>query len=356
MASGSVPVERITHDIPALKSRVYDESIRLTEEDPRVVFHQNDILDMDFMDGVPPESLLDIINALLSEKLYKVVQDAQGMGWKARSREEAKRYSTLTPEQEMVYSHIDESGDEGIWIRTIKMRSKLHDSVVSLALKQLESKSLVKTVKSVEHPTRKMYIKSNIRASEKTTGGAFFSLGELDEEFVAMMCTVLRKYICQRSFYKSSTMMRNANKIVSKNPEEVKAARDKGMASKAKNIESMIPMPHGYAGYPGLNEMTAFIMETGLTNDKVTLTAPDVQQLLNLLIFDDKIEKVEGGKETISYRALRNALYDDPDEEMREKSVLTEMPCGRCPVFELCEEGGPVSPSSCVYFHDWLEI
>jgi len=35
---------------------------------------------------------------------------------------------------------------------------------------------------------------------------------------------------------------------------------------------------------------------------------------------------------------------------------LTEVPCGRCPVFELCEEGGPVSPANCVYFDQWLEI
>ena len=43
----------------------------------------------------------------------------------------------------------------------------------------------------------------------------------------------------------------------------------------------------------------------------------------------------------------------DPDESA---TVLSEAPCGRCPVFDLCEEGGPVAPSNCEYFNDWLAI
>jgi DNA-directed RNA polymerase III subunit RPC6 len=82
------------HDITVLKNQVYDESVRLTDEDPKIVFHQNDILDMDFMAGVDIGTLLTVVNKLLNEKLYKVVQDADGMGWKTRTREEAKRYTS----------------------------------------------------------------------------------------------------------------------------------------------------------------------------------------------------------------------------------------------------------------------
>ncbi|TVY54556.1 putative DNA-directed RNA polymerase III subunit rpc6 [Lachnellula cervina] len=357
----AAPAASPGHDITDLKNKVYDESVRLTEEDTKIVFHQNDILDMEFMRGVDVNTLLAIINELLKAKLYKVVQDADGMGWKTRTREEAKRYSTLSPEQEMVYSHIDESGAEGIWIRTVKMRSKLHDSVVNAALKQLEGKSLVSTIKSVEHPTRKMYIKSTIRPSERATGGPFYTDGELDEEFVDMMKRYLVKYISEKSFYRSSTLLRNANKTIKMSAEEAKSARDKGLgprnqpvdsarAARIRNYESMVPMPHGYAGYPGVHEMTAMIEDRKVTN--TTLTAAEIQQLLDVLCFDDLIERVEGGKEGFSYRALRKSLLDDAEGG----SVLTEMPCGRCPVFDLCEEGGPVSPSSCIYYNDWLEL
>ncbi|PPQ77738.1 hypothetical protein CVT25_011173 [Psilocybe cyanescens] len=33
---------------------------------------------------------------------------------------------------------------------------------------------------------------------------------------------------------------------------------------------------------------------------------------------------------------------------------LTESPCGLCPSFEFCKEGGPVNPKECIYYEDWL--
>lgn len=33
---------------------------------------------------------------------------------------------------------------------------------------------------------------------------------------------------------------------------------------------------------------------------------------------------------------------------------LTEAPCGICPSFEFCKEGGPVNPQECVYYGEWL--
>jgi DNA-directed RNA polymerase III subunit RPC6 len=33
----------------------------------------------------------------------------------------------------------------------------------------------------------------------------------------------------------------------------------------------------------------------------------------------------------------------------------SEAPCGRCPVFDFCKEGGPVEPSGCEYYGEWLK-
>jgi DNA-directed RNA polymerase III subunit RPC6 len=33
----------------------------------------------------------------------------------------------------------------------------------------------------------------------------------------------------------------------------------------------------------------------------------------------------------------------------------SEAPCGRCPVFDFCKEGGPVGPSECEYYGEWLK-
>ncbi|PPQ72523.1 hypothetical protein CVT24_004829 [Panaeolus cyanescens] len=45
------------------------------------------------------------------------------------------------------------------------------------------------------------------------------------------------------------------------------------------------------------------------------------------------------------YRALRE--YTAP-------LGLTEAPCGLCPSFEFCKDGGPVNPRECTYYGDWL--
>ena len=33
----------------------------------------------------------------------------------------------------------------------------------------------------------------------------------------------------------------------------------------------------------------------------------------------------------------------------------SEAPCGSCPVFDFCKEGGPVGPSGCDYYGEWLK-
>src|SRR5271168_1006638 len=91
-----------------------------------------------------------------------------------------RRYRSLKSEEEIVYSLIDEAGDDGVWARTIKSKANLHDAVFNAAIKHLESKNMISNMKSVEHPARKMYIKSSVRPSDRATGGPWYTDGELD--------------------------------------------------------------------------------------------------------------------------------------------------------------------------------
>lgn len=272
------------------------------------------------------------------------------------------RYRGLTAEQEIVYAHIDEAGSEGAWSKTIKARTNLHDSVFRSAIKHLETKSMISDMKSVEHPTRKMYILSSLRPSERATGGPWYTDGELDEEFINTVIKVLFDYIRKRTFYESkqSGSPKMPKKVHKKmTPEEIKAARNEGLGArepddevtlKRKRFESMLPMPAGYQGYPTLDELTLFVENAAIFSQ--TLGGSDIQQLLDIMCYDDRIDRVVNGAEGVSYRALRKGLKDEDERT----SVVTEAPCGRCPVFDLCEEGGPVGPSNCEYFADWLAM
>jgi DNA-directed RNA polymerase III subunit RPC6 len=116
--------------------------------------------------------------------------------------------------------------------------------------------------------------------------------------------------------------------------------------------DRLLPLPPGYQGYPSLFELTQFVEEKALAKD-TTLSSEEIQQLLDLLVYDGKIEKLVSGADAFSYKALRKTFLDEDDQL---DSALTEAPCGRCPVFNLCEEGGPVGPSNCEYFNEWLEL
>jgi len=126
-------------------------------------------------------------------------------------------------------------------------------------------------------------------------------------------------------------------------------------------IAHILPLPASYNLYPTLDQCTYYIENLKFFHQ--TLTRSEIQQLLDVMTFDNKIEKVFGEVDT-GYKAKRQTLITELDENVGMMppgdggggGVLAEVPCGRCPVFELCEEGGPVGPSTCVYFGEWLEM
>ncbi|EKD18384.1 uncharacterized protein L3040_007589 [Drepanopeziza brunnea f. sp. 'multigermtubi'] len=351
-------------DITALKNAVYEGCLAAWDEnerDPKMTFRQSDIQDLDAMDGHDVNMLLQVVQRLLDEKLFKVVQGDE-IAWKLRTKEEAKCYRGLTAEQEIVYMQIDEAAADGAWSKIIKNRSNLHDSLFQSAIKHLRARNLITEMKSVEHPTRKMFILSSLRPSERTTGGPWYTDSELDEEFINTVMRVLFEHIQNRTFYKSSLASPKAKKVHKKmTPEEIKALRAQGLgrrrernedgeaARKRRRIDAMLPMPADYQGYPTLAELTLWVENMNAFSQ--TLAANDIQQLLDIMCFDDRITRVISG-EGVSYKALRRSLRDEEECTSR----LTEVPCGRCPVFDLCEEGGPVGPSNCEYFNDWLKM
>ncbi|KAF4632569.1 hypothetical protein G7Y89_g5560 [Cudoniella acicularis] len=337
-------------DITALKRELYSVCNDLAEENPRIVFHQTSLLSYKIIPN-------DDIN---------VVHDGEGIGWKVRSEDEAKRYRSLNSDQVLVYGLIDEAAHEGIWTKTIKAKTKLHDTTMNQCIKYLHSKNMISEMKSVEHPTRKMWIKASLRPSDRATGGPWYTDGELDEEFISQIMKIIYGYVRKNSFYISKSAQRLPKKTIKKNmtPAEAKAARDKALGpngvktvevdddrSRRKRIyEATFPMPAGYEGYPSVDDITSYIEGTDFTSQ--TLTSTEIQQLLDIMCYDDQIERVIGSGDGIGYRALRKTLKDEDEIG----SVLMEAPCGRCPVFDLCEEGGPVGPSNCEYLSEWLKL
>ena len=294
----------------------------------------------------------------------------------------------------MVYAMIDEAGADGIWSRTLKARLNMHESLMKQTLKHLEAKGYISDMKSVEHPNKKMYIKANLRPSDRATGGPWYTDSSLDEGFIGELGRIIFDYVKRESAYVSTHQGAGAD---TKQPKKgvvkggdggvgsasasAKKRRAEDMSTDARSAASttapappttrkhrpkqaLLPLPAGYSGYPSAEAIAYFIHETGITNN-TTLSTADIQQLVDVLVYDGLLEPIRVGRKA-GYRVARAAQLDPlPLTQLIEREKenggpadmttiqigpdpgengMTEAPCGRCPVFELCEEGGPRQP------------
>jgi DNA-directed RNA polymerase III subunit RPC6 len=79
-------------EIAAWKEEVYDACVPFAKDNPKIIFHQADLFDMDIIPNDDLQILLTVTQLLLDEKLFKVVHNIEGMGWKLRTVDEAKKY------------------------------------------------------------------------------------------------------------------------------------------------------------------------------------------------------------------------------------------------------------------------
>lgn len=284
----------------------------------------------------------------------------------------------------MVYSLIDDSGGDGIWSQTLQKRLNMHDSVLKNALKQLQTKGLIAPFKNVEHPNKKMFIKASIRPSDRATGGPWYTDQNLDEAFIEELQRVVFDFVKRQSGYLSTHGGAGAaarsqvpRKGVVQGGVEKGKKRDASEMSKpsAKAVKTAtgttvrkeavrLPLPAGYTGYPTVRDIARLLSSSGITNNTI-LSEGDVKKLVDVLVWDNLIEPVKvAGK--LGYRVSRIAKQSTESWAGRDDasgrdggpepyiSPYTEAPCGKCPVFDLCEEGGPVGPSNCEYFKRWL--
>lgn len=354
------------------------------------VFNQDELFAFKIIPDNSVEQLLAYTKQLAKDGLFKLMTKDGKACWKVVKRADAVKYRSLSQEEALVYSYIEGAAREGIWSKTLRNKTNLHMTTMNRAVKSLETKNMIKAVKVAKYPNRKTYMLAKLQPSEDVTGGPFYTNGELDEEFVHQMSSWTERYIIAKSWYhpplpehkkRSSSNMtqeeaeerpslpqhkktkptreqagehtpvsehkkNSSSKMTQEQAEELRAAEFQKRGHGRPRSKAMIPMHPGYRGYPTLSEVTRAINKSGLSN--VTMKESEMQQLLDVLYWDGRLERMRDGK---AYRATKQVHGEDGVEV---GNGLTEAPCGRCPVFDLCEEDGPVNARSCEYFEEWL--
>ena len=204
----------------------------------------------------------------------------------------------------LVYQVISQSGNTGIWTRDMKQRTNLAQGKITKTLKLLEERGLVKSVKSVQNASRKVYMLSTLEPAKEITGGPWYGADQQpDKEFIDTIRNVVQTY-------------------VEKHPD----------------------------GYASVEEVAEKISSSGISNQ--ILQVEDVENILKTLVYDNILDQFEreGGSSDAPIR-----LYGKSKLNVPESIPFTDIPCGVCPVFNECHEGGQVAPEKCDYYKKWLE-
>lgn len=332
--------------------------------------HPDGISDQILQNGIPnisSQQRLAALNRLLSLNKLDLIKSSQsGLLYRLKDLDAVMKGS-YDADEKLIYSIIRESGNKGIWIREITIKTNLKTLVLNKILKSLESKKLIKAVTSVNASKKKVYMLFDLEPDRSLTGGSWYSGKDYEGEFVDVLNEHCYLYLLSKK----------------SNPSQV------GVSSNIRPNMINDPIGTRNATYATTKEIADYIKKIKISN--VELNLDDIDSILNTLIFDGKVErsvmhstgtanKSSNSEHVSLYRAVNSMLpiynvnYDN-EEAMEEDSAqqqpasnavakrvkgygssLIRVPCGICPVINDCSEDGPISPKTCIYMKEWLEF
>lgn len=228
--------------------------------------------------NAPIEEQLLAINGLLKKNLFTAQKGPSGIQYVAVSRGEASMLGSMDANELIIYNHIKEAKNEGIWTKLIKARTNLHQTVMTRCLRLLEQKQLVKSVKSVKFPTRKIYMLYDLTPSIELSGGPWYTDNELDTGFIHELSMACLRFIQSKSWPKD------------------------GCSS------ALYPASHTHH-FPTAQQVHRYLRQARLTDTE--LEQEHVVALLDLLIYDQHIEKIP----ILPMAFSRTEVSDDDDRD-----------------------------------------
>ena len=139
--------------------------------------------------------LAPIINSLLADSRLTMSRGGgkNELFYTLVSSETASKFAGLDVSARLVYQVIEKAGNMGIWTKDIKKETNIQNQALNKIFKTLESRRLIKPVKSIAAKAKKLYMLFELTPSTELTGGIWYSDLEFDFGFI----TELRNFLMQ---------------------------------------------------------------------------------------------------------------------------------------------------------------
>jgi DNA-directed RNA polymerase III subunit RPC6 len=222
--------------------------------------HENGVSEEDIVERYPSttkEEIAKNLNILLKNRRIDIYNDGSTL-----------RYRKSDPHKDdgekIIYQLLKESGGKGLWLRDIRNKTNIPQSLVSKLLRTMESKKIIKSIKSIKS-NRKVYILYDGKPSDELTGGVWFNEADVDNEFVEELTKVVYTYLCREYT--------------------------------PKNRHSLLE----YESYPDISTIHKFISNSGVCS--VQVTECDVLTLLKVMVYDGKLQELKSDRGVL-YRPI----------------------------------------------------
>ncbi|SCV04943.1 LANO_0G14862g1_1 [Lachancea nothofagi CBS 11611] len=289
-------MEGLLQDGVALSDRARMLHGKMVAKGPSALFTQLELKDV--TNSASLTDLMSIVQELLDKNLLKLIKQNNELKFQAVDFAEAQKKAAMTADEALVYSYIEASGREGIWTKTIKARTNLHTHVVLKCLKSLESQRYVKSVKSVKFPTRKIYMLYNLQPSIEVTGGPWFTDSELDVEFINSLLTIVWRFVAERTYPKGFNNFTGGKEAL--------------YASHVNNFAST-------------DDILEFIIGAKVAN--VELSTSDIRSLCQVLVYDDKLEKVTFDCYSVTLQSILEMTQPEGQAEKDAQETFSIFKC-----------------------------
>ena len=260
------------------------------------------------------EDLIDkSLNSLYSQNRISIIESSGDMIFKYRSEKEALKFRDLTKEEIAVYEIVMQSGNTGISTIDIKIKLKIDNTTyVNKILTKLSKKFLIKSLKVLNTRNKKVWIGIDVEPSTEITGGIWCNDQEFDNDKVSVFCEKCLEYI-------------------------------------------------GTQKQIGRKELIFFAKTLNLEQKFSEITEDDIQKILNILIFDGKIEPIFPVNIDARFLGNKYALLLDKGnrdqesiryrriKEYKKNNIFEYLPCFVCPSFNECKINNVVNPIECPY-------